>query len=498
MHATHRKGAQITALAPRALIVAIFLLLQACGGPSSDAASPNNGLADLSAAPVPRTTQFAYPIPGQLFADRTHAFEWNAVPGVLGYQLQVGTSLGDADVFDSGFITNTSVRVPNLPSAGVLYARVRVIPPGWPTTLDGIAGYPLASYVAFSTTADLPGSAFTYPQPGATLDADTPISWQTSPLASSYRLLIGTSPGGRQLLDTGTIVSSMRVVTGLPAGATLFATLYTHYPGRATRAETGWFVVGNPNPTTNGMLAAARALTAAVRGMADVLNQPYRPTPLTSAVAMEGDAAADCAAYTDTLLTQLADANIPLTARGLDVCFNTNSYDCHELVEIYDPDKQRWITLDPTFGMYALNAAGEPATSGDLSAAARAQAFGSLGFVYLTPAGDAYARAYYLDYPLLFLNVYEPGSTNLAQPAPQLQPYLEQPAPRTGAAMAVASAYALGCATGAATATANINGSDASYSCTNDFTYVFYAYSVALDAGNPTGANVWQPRRFVF
>jgi hypothetical protein len=495
MHGTHWKGAHLTALVQRALVAAIFPVLHACAGPASDAASLDNGLADLSAAPVPRTTQFAYPIAGQLLVDRTHAFEWNAVPGVLGYQLQVGTSPGGADVFDSGFITSTSVPVPNLPTAGVLFARVRVIPPGWPTTLDGIAGYPLASYLAFSTAADLSGSAFTYPQPGATLDADTPISWQTSPLARGYRLLIGTSPGGRQLLDTGTIVSSMRVVTGLPAGATLFATLYTHYPGRAIRSQAVWFVVGNPNPTTNGMLVAARALTAAVRGMADMLNQPYRPTPLVSAVVREGDATADCTAYTATLLTQLADANIPLTARGLDVCFNTNTYDCHELVEIYDPDKQRWITLDPTFGMYALNAAGEPATSGDLSTAARAQAFGSLSFVYLTPAGDAYARAYYLDYPLLFLNVYEPGSANLAQPAPLLRPYLEQPAPSAGA---VASAYALGCATGAASATANINGTDASYSCTNDFTHVFYAYSVALDAGNPTDASVWQPRRFVF
>jgi hypothetical protein len=286
----------------------------------------------------------------------------------------------------------------------------------------------------------------------------------------------------------------MRVVSGLPVGATVYATLYTNYL-TLNRAQTVSFVVGNPNTSTSGMLAAARALTAAVRAMADVLNQPYRATPLVAAVVAESDTAADCSAYTTTLLGQLADAAIPLQARGLAVCFNTNGYDCHELVEMLDPDTQRWITLDPTFGLYAVNAAGEPATSTDLSTAVRTQSFGGLSFVYLTPAGDTYASSYYLDYPLLFLNVYEPGSQTLVQATPPLQPYFQPPA---APVYGMSAAYALGCAAGAASATADISGSDASYSCTNGFTQVFSAYSAALDPGNPSGATLLQPRRFVF
>jgi hypothetical protein len=492
----------------RVVLPSILLTLGACGGggsssgsglaanpgASTNPAAPANTLATFASASYPNSTQFTYPAAGQLSVDPSQPLQWAAVPGVLGYQLQVGTSPGGNDVFDSGFITEAAALVPNLPAAGVVYARVRVIPQGWPTALDGITGFPLAAYIAFSMDGSLPGSAFIYPQPGATVDADTPISWQPSPLASSYRLTLGLSKSGSQLLDTGNIASSMRVVAGLPAGATVYATLYTNYVG-LSRAQAVSFVVGNPLTSTGGMLTAARTLTAVVRAMADDINQPYRPSPLITAVVAEGDIAADCTAYTTTLLGQLADAAIPLHARGLGICFNTNQYDCHELVEIFDPDTQRWIMLDPTFGLYTLNASGQPATAAELSAAARAQAFGTLGFVYLTPAGDALARAYYLDYPLLFLNVYQTGTQSTVQPAPPLQPYFAPPVP---AANGAASSYALGCAAGATSATASINSADATYVCTNGFTQVFYAYSAALDPGNPTGATVLQPRRFVF
>ena len=58
----------------------------------------------------------------------------------------------------------------------------------------------------------------------------------------------------------------------------------------------------------------------------------------------------------------------------------------------------------------------------DLSRAARTQRWADVVFVPLTGAGFQYARDYYLDYPLLFLNVLE-GSGITKDPASVL-PYL--------------------------------------------------------------------------
>lgn len=484
-----------------------LLVLGGCGGGGTDAAGggldsgtaqgaappPASGLGSPGVAAVPGAPQFVYPRAGQLAVDPTQPFVWTAVPGAFGYQLQVGTSPEGNDVFDSGFLTNPSVVVPNLPSSVVLYARVRVIPPGWPTTLAGIAGFPRASYISFRADANVIGARFTSPLPGTTLDADSPLTWESDPLATSYRLTLGVAPGSADLLDTLNIRTALRVVPGLPAGQTVYATLVTNYLGKSV-AQSVSFTAGNPHASTAGMLGVARGLTAAVRGMADSLNQPYQPTPLLAAVAIEGDTVADCTAFTNTLLRMLVEAGITLQARGLGVCFNTDNFDCHELVEVYDPDARRWVMLDPTFGLYALNADGQAATAQEVSALARNQAFRSLGFVYLTAAGPAYAQTYYIDYPLLFLNVFLPGTQTPRQASPPLQPYFAATAPPLDGN----TYYALGCAPGAQSATANVSGSDATYACSNGFTPVFVAYSVTLDAGNPSGASVWQPRRFVF
>ncbi len=291
--------------------------------------------------------------------DATHAISWTAVPNSQGYQLQVGTSFGASNVFDSGVISTTHIGVPNLPVRGTLYARVRAIPIGWSTALSG--NFPRGAYVTFRVDDDVTGATFTSPAPGAIVDADVPIAWRPTPLARGFRLTIGSSAGASDLHDTGTILSPVRVVPGLPSGATVYATLYTYYTGGVVRTQARSFIVGSPITSTAGMLTVARHLAARVRGMADSDNQPLDGTLLAQATAQEGDAVSDCSAFTASLLTELTQANVQLQSRQVSVCFNPDSYDCHALVEVLDPDSQRWITIDPTFGLYALNALGQPA-----------------------------------------------------------------------------------------------------------------------------------------
>jgi hypothetical protein len=469
--------------------------LAGCGGGGGGAAAPAATPAVSANIAVPGYAQFVYPVSGQL-AVSAGKFQWTGVEGAASYQLQIGSSAGGSDVFDSGIVTDTSVAVPALPAGATLYARVRAIPTGWGTALSG--NWPRGTYATFRTDEQVSGATFVSPAAGTTVDADTPIAWQPDPLARGYRLTIGSAAGGADLLDTGSITSSLRVARGLPPGMTVYATLTTSYANNVTRSQSLTFVVGNPSLSYVGMLAVARTLTGQVRAMADGDNQPYDATPLAAQTAKDNTAVADCAIFSSTLLQELADAGLPLQSRTLAVCFNTNSYDCHALVEVLDVDAGRWVTLDPTFGLYALNGQGQAATSADISAAARAQAFGELSYVYLTPAQASYAHTYYIDYPLLFLNVYQPGSsTQLVQAPPgSLEPYLDLMG--TQVQGVVSNFYAIQCAAGAASATADWDGTTQTYPCTNGFTAIYWAISVATLAEQSSGVAVWRAHRFVF
>jgi len=485
------------------LVASLPLGLAACGGGSgsgngSDVNQGSTPTAPLvSALPaVPGWPQFTYPTSGQLSVEATHAFTWSSVDGSQGYQLQVGTSAGGSDVYDSGVVTATSMLVPKLPTSRTLYARVRAIPVGWSTEVTD--NFPRGSYVTFRADSNVTGATFTSPSSGAPMDADAPIAWQPDPLARSYRLTIGSTVGGSDLLDSGGILSPVRVVPGLPTGATVYATLYTNYAGNITRTQSASFVVGNPETTTAAMLTVVRDLAGMVRGMADVDNQPFDGTVLAGVTAQQGDVVSDCASFTSALLQELSYARVPVQARELAVCFNTDSFDCHALVEVLDTDTQRWITIDPTFGLYALNGSGQPATSAEISTAARARAFDQLSFSYLTPSGAAYAHAYYIDYPLLFLNVYQPGSeTQLVQPAPtSLQPYFDLMGPAVSGT--TSGFYAAQCASGFTSSTAQWDGTNQTYACNGKFTPIFWGISVSVIAGNSSTAAIWRTHRFVF
>ena len=480
----------------RFAIAAALLMLSGWGGGSGGSQLNAAAVFDsgLSTAPVvPGWARFIYPTSGQLEVDASHPFQWTVVPGSQAYQLQVGTSAGASDVFDSGIITTTSVVVPNLPEEKTLYARVRAIPAGWSTALT--SGFPRGTYVTFRSDDDVPGATFTYPAAGSTAEADTPISWGRDSLARNYRLTIGTTARGTDLLDTGTILAPRRVVSGLPSGATVHATLYTNYSGNITHSQSMSFVVGNATTTTAAMLTTARTLAGEVRDMADHDNQPYDGTPLAVVAAAQAVAVADCTAFATALLAELSDANLSLQARELAVCFNDDAYDCHALVEVFDSDSQRWITLDPTFGLYALNSQGRPATAQEISTAARAQAFNQLSFAYLTAAGDTYARAYYIDYPLLFLDVFQPGS-NTEPSLASLQPYFDLMGPVVNGT--VSGFYAAQCGTGYSSATADWDGTDQTYPCIGGFTPIFWGISVSVIQGDPSATAIWRTHRFVF
>jgi hypothetical protein len=485
---------------PPIMLASLALLVGGCGG-GGGGSSTTSGTSD-SGTDSPTTAQLpanypwmVYPVAGQLSVAASQPFQWSAVSGAAYYQLQLGSTRGGNDIFDSGVITSTSVTVPNLPASGVVYARVRAVPQGYSTELPA-GDFPRATYATFRTDATLMGAAFTAPAAGATADADTPITWQADPVATGYRLVLDSGSDGTQLLDTGVIHTTFRVVRGLTSGAQVKATLYTYYAQNLSRSQTLAYVVGNAAVTIKGMFALAYAMATEVRQEADIDDQPYDGTPLLTQSLSEGDAYSDCAAFATTLRNEFAYANFPLVTRPRLICYNQP--DCHQLVDVYDPDSQRWETVDPTFGLYALNSSGQDATAEEISAAVRAMDFASLSYVFLTPQGDAYAKNYYLDYPLLYMELFTIDSTSSFEqpPPPSYEPYEDLIGAQTSSP--VSNFYSLQCASGSSSATANWDGTVETNQCTNGFTQVTWGINVALVAGNSSAAAIWRLHRFVF
>ncbi|HXV63088.1 MAG TPA: extracellular metalloproteinase [Vicinamibacteria bacterium] len=177
------------------------------GGPSST--TPTNGF-DIPAncQPGPRMLEPEpySTLPG---SDVTFAWESNGV-AVEEYELWVGTSPGTSNLFESGSLgTSLTVQVEGLPRNGsTLYVRLRYRLGGsW-------------SFKDFSYKAPVSDPAMVSPPPGTELPgAEVTFEWASNGTnVSSYWLFVGTSVGGSQLFNSGSmsVATTSKVVAGLP------------------------------------------------------------------------------------------------------------------------------------------------------------------------------------------------------------------------------------------------------------------------------------------
>ena len=164
---------------------------------------------------------FTYPTAGQQNIDTLTPFAWSPVPGAQAYRLTIATTPGAVALVRSGTLAAnvTSYRVPALPTATTLYARV-----AWK-----VAGR-WRDYQDVSFTAAANPVAFTYPTQGQTqVSSPVTFTWSTSPAATGYQLWVGTRRGSGRLLKSGLLAASTSSYTlpALPAHKTVWARIYT-------------------------------------------------------------------------------------------------------------------------------------------------------------------------------------------------------------------------------------------------------------------------------
>jgi centrosomal CEP192-like protein len=196
------------------------------------------------------------PTPGSTLTSAATTFTWNAGPaGTTGYGLNVGTTLGGADLVNIGPLSGTSVTV-NLPTNGTtIYVRL------W-TILNGTTylsnDY---TYTEFSQSA----SAITSPAPGSTLtSASTTFTWNAGPAGTTgYGLNVGTSPGGANLVNVYPL-SGTSITVNLPTnGAAIYVRLWTVLNGATYLYNDYTYSAASSSSTLSGLSCASASMTAA-------------------------------------------------------------------------------------------------------------------------------------------------------------------------------------------------------------------------------------------
>lgn len=414
--------------------------------------------------------------------DESSGFEWAPVTGATRYSLQVGSGLGSANLLSTGPISATSWHPVALPEGQLLHARL------W-TERDGIWRYRDAVF-----TSGL-GPAFELLKPAGSglreMRAGQPFEWRPFDLADAYRVEIGSRPGSNDLHDSGPIRSTRRFAEALPRGRTLYGRVSRLQRGLWIKFDFSFQVQLRDDPVAG--IDAVFAEAVRVREMADEAGLPSERSPLYR---YSTGLNTGCVGYSKTLLALIDDLNAGLSARYVNTCLNPNQFDCHTLVEIYDPPQNRWLLADPTFGLTVRLSDGRWATANDIANATKSSSWSALRFEYLGPRGDSLVRAYYIDYPLLFLNLYPPYTntpnflTRVFSPLPYYEALSGLPQE--------AGVYAVQ-AWGVREVELKIDGAVVRFRTGIDgLTPILYKGSYSATAATPAGIRFYRPRRFLF
>ena len=168
---------------------------------------------------IPGPARLISPLTGEQNVTSAQPFVWTEVPGAEAYYLYVGTRPGAKDVVDSGEVKDLSLMARSLPAGQRLYARIHTkVQGGWYNT-----------EVFFDSAGS---SLLLYPRAGAgDVSEREMFKWSAVKDALAYYLYVGTTPGGKDVVNTGEITATAYPVAGLQPGRTYYAKLWTKFAG---------------------------------------------------------------------------------------------------------------------------------------------------------------------------------------------------------------------------------------------------------------------------
>ena len=151
------------------------------------------------------------PVPSSTLSTASATFKWTT-GSASNFQFRLGTKLGSNDIYGSGPTSATSETVSNLPSTGIIHARLYYMILG---------AWKYADYVYYTPTALIA------PAPGSTLAGSAvTFNWNAG-ASTTFQLQLGTSTGAHNIYDSGQTTNTSETVNNLPTnGETIHARLY--------------------------------------------------------------------------------------------------------------------------------------------------------------------------------------------------------------------------------------------------------------------------------
>ena len=182
------------------------------------------------------------PVPGSTLSSTTVTFQWTS--GAAEYWLQIGSSVGGSDYYNSGSLgTSISVTATGLPGdSRTVYARL-----WYRVTSGGTWVYTDCVYNGYIMTSPVPDTKL----------SSTSVTFQWTSGAAEYWLQIGSSVGGNDYYNSGSLgTSASAMATGLPRdGSTIYVRLWYRATATGnwvyndyTYTATGGYAITSPDP----------------------------------------------------------------------------------------------------------------------------------------------------------------------------------------------------------------------------------------------------------
>jgi len=209
---------------------------------SDDIFVDNLNLSVLTTAP--QCTTITAPTNASTGASLTPTITWNSVTGTASYILNIGTTPGGTDVMNGVNVGNvTSYTIPT--ASALLYGKiyyVKVLPSNANGTATG------CTEISF-TTKNISCPSVSAPASAATGVSTSPtFTWTAVTDATGYKLTIGTTPGGTNILNAFDVgnVTTYALPTSLALGTKYYYTInaYNSYNSSASCTERNFTTAG--------------------------------------------------------------------------------------------------------------------------------------------------------------------------------------------------------------------------------------------------------------
>jgi len=178
---------------------------------------------------VGQLATMSFPGLGSMLPGSSVTFQWNASSTAQAYWIDVGSTQGGNNYFQSGSLPTTALSqtVNALPTDGsTIYVTL------W-TEINGQWAYNQYNYMALSPA--LAGGVITSPAPGSTLTGSSQLfCWTAGQLSNAYNIIAGSTQGGNEYFQSGNIGNvTSYTVNNLPTdGSAVYITLFSLVNGQ--------------------------------------------------------------------------------------------------------------------------------------------------------------------------------------------------------------------------------------------------------------------------